>query len=57
MNVGGVIPGIPKQVKLPMNGEKSNYQGLSENYMNAPSGAPGAPNGASPSQPAGLVQL
>ena len=48
---------IPKQVMLPEVGEKSNYNGLSENYLNAPSGSPGAPNGASPTQPAGLVQM
>ena len=53
----GVDEKLPAQILLPDNGQRGNWAGLSENFLNAPSGSPGAPNSASPSQPSGLVQM
>ena len=38
-------------------GLRDNYDGLSSTQLNAPSGSPGAPNGASFSEPSGTVQF
>lgn len=38
-------------------GNRDNYNGVSDSYLNAPSGSPGAPNAAGPSEPSGTNQL
>lgn len=44
-------------LNVPSVGEKDNYDGLSSSQLNAPSGSPGAPNGASFSEPSGTLQM